>query len=253
MTHSSVGNLDVKLDRNSDVPLGTQLAWKLRGSIAAGLLSAGDRLPGVRELALSAGVNVNTVRSVYGRLAEQGLIVAEHGRGTFVSPAVRDEVELRRLAERTAREASAHGVDPRELAAALYAQPAQRRRGSGSARAGAGGEAGARNALRIRIADLESDLAELDRELVDLGEEPVVGPERPRRRPRGPRILSIQELEAIADDLAARAGERRHRIAEAHRRRRRWQLEEVPRASSVPDHPPELIVNAGTWTLRWKA
>ena len=31
------------------------------------------------------------------------------------------------------------------------------------------------------------------------------------------------------------------------------QLEEVPRASSVPDHPPELIVNAGTWTLRWKA
>src|SRR5207244_2451337 len=141
---------------------GTQLAWKLRGSIAAGLLSAGDRLPGVRELALSAGVNVNTVRSVYGRLAEQGLIVAEHGRGTVVSPAVRAEVELGRLAERPAREAT-------------------------------------------------------------------------------------------ADALAARAGERRHRIAEAQRRHRRWQLEEVPRASSVPDHPPELIVNAGTWTLRWKA
>src|SRR2546421_11337723 len=108
---------DLALERGSDVPLGTQLAWKLRGAIASGLLRPGDRLPAVRELADSAAVNVNTVRAVYGRLADQALIVSEHGRGTFVSESLRDEVALRDLAERTAREASRHGVDPRELAA----------------------------------------------------------------------------------------------------------------------------------------
>ena len=59
---------DLSVDRDSDVPLGTQLAWKLRTAIATGLLQPGERLPGVRELAGAADVNVNTVRSVYARL-----------------------------------------------------------------------------------------------------------------------------------------------------------------------------------------
>ena len=35
-------------------------------------------------MATLAGVNVNTVRTVYGRLEQQGLLSSEHGRGTFV-------------------------------------------------------------------------------------------------------------------------------------------------------------------------
>jgi DNA-binding transcriptional MocR family regulator len=35
-------------------------------------------------MASLAGVNVNTVRTVYGRLEQQGLLSSEHGRGTFV-------------------------------------------------------------------------------------------------------------------------------------------------------------------------
>src|SRR3989442_264553 len=233
MAQRPTGNLDVSLDRDSEVSLGTQLAWKLRGAIASGF-DPGDRLPGVRELAAAAGVNVNTVRAVYGRLAEQGLILSEHGRGTFVSAALRDEVELRRLAERTAREASAHGVDPRELAAALYAQPAGPARRATRRRAAAGGEAGARSALRTRIADLERDLADLEGELAEMGAEPEPEPtpqRRSRRRARGPRILSVEELEQVVDDLAARAGESRHRLAEAHRPERERQLEEPSRAA----------------------
>src|SRR5215208_2455731 len=115
--------LDLRLDRSSDIPLGTQLAWKLRAAIATGRLTPGDRLPGVRELALDAGVNVNTVRAVYARLAEQGVIVSEHGRGTFVGE-VAEQDELVRLADRAAREARRSGIDPRELAALLYAEPA---------------------------------------------------------------------------------------------------------------------------------
>src|SRR6266513_5876302 len=77
------------LARTDDLPLGAQLAWRLRVLIASGQLGPGDRLPGVRELASGTGVNVNTARAVYGRLEEDGLAVSMHGRGTFVSPAVR--------------------------------------------------------------------------------------------------------------------------------------------------------------------
>ena len=49
------------------------------------MLRPGDRLPSVRELARTAGVNVNTVRSVYARLEAEGAVQSEHGRGTFVA------------------------------------------------------------------------------------------------------------------------------------------------------------------------
>jgi GntR family transcriptional regulator len=73
-----------KLDRASGAPLGEQLAGKLKRSIQAGELNPGDKLPSVREMAGLAGVNVNTVRTVYARLEQQGLLSSEHGRGTFV-------------------------------------------------------------------------------------------------------------------------------------------------------------------------
>ena len=71
--------------RVSEVALGTQLIWKLRTLIARGTVPPGAKLPGIREVAESAGVNVNTVRSVFARLEEQGLLTSEHGRGTFVA------------------------------------------------------------------------------------------------------------------------------------------------------------------------
>jgi DNA-binding transcriptional regulator YhcF (GntR family) len=236
--------LDLALDRSSDVPLGTQLVWKLRAAIGAGSLAPGEQLPGVRELALQAGVNVNTARAVYGRLADQGAIVARHGLGTFVSDSPLDEGELRSLAERAADEAARLGVDPRELAAALFAQPARRSPPP---------PAEHRRALRERIAALEGDITSLERDLIELGEEPEPLARPGRRRAARPRILTVAELETVADELLARAGERRHQLAEARQRERRHQLEDTAAPHSVPDTPPELTVTGGTWTLRWKA
>jgi DNA-binding transcriptional regulator YhcF (GntR family) len=39
------------VDRDSDLPVGVQLAWRLRSLIAAGKLGPGEQLPSVRELA----------------------------------------------------------------------------------------------------------------------------------------------------------------------------------------------------------
>jgi DNA-binding transcriptional regulator YhcF (GntR family) len=79
------------LDRESGVPLGVQLTAKLKEAVRAGELEPGDRLPSVRQMATLAGVNVNTVRSVYGRLEQEGLLSSEHGRGTFVRGAPSDD------------------------------------------------------------------------------------------------------------------------------------------------------------------
>jgi GntR family transcriptional regulator len=78
------------LDRESGVPLGAQLAEKLRQHVEKGRLSPGDKLPSVRQMAELAGVNVNTVRTVYARLEQDGVLVSEHGRGTFVGGSSRD-------------------------------------------------------------------------------------------------------------------------------------------------------------------
>jgi GntR family transcriptional regulator len=92
-------SLQGRVDRESGVPLGTQLAERIRAAVAGGHLTEGERLPSVRELAESAGVNVNTVRATYARLEADGAVRSEHGRGTFVAGAsapsrrqVRDQI-----------------------------------------------------------------------------------------------------------------------------------------------------------------
>ena len=46
----------------ADAPIYSQLAEQMRLSIVSGEYTPGERLPPVRELALSAGVNPNTMQ-----------------------------------------------------------------------------------------------------------------------------------------------------------------------------------------------
>ncbi|MGA5272570.1 GntR family transcriptional regulator [Streptomyces cellulosae] len=49
----------------------------------------GDRLPAARALAKERGVQLMTVQSAYGQLRDEGLVLTQQGRGTFVrDPAV---------------------------------------------------------------------------------------------------------------------------------------------------------------------
>ncbi|HEX8074635.1 MAG TPA: GntR family transcriptional regulator [Thermoleophilaceae bacterium] len=247
---------DFALDRSSDVPLGTQLGWKLRGAIAAGRLEPGDRLPAVRELAAAAAVNVNTVRAVYARLADQGVIESQHGRGTFVAPSARDERELRALAERTALDASRRGVDPRELAAILFAGGGAEGEPGGGAEGEAGArpeKPGARRDLRTRIARLERELAEIDQELTLLDEPAPATPAPSKRRHPGARILAVDELEGIHESLAMQVAERRVRLELARDRHRLGERDPARASRSVATRAPEVVVGGGTWTLRWRA
>src|SRR5258705_5698598 len=76
-------NLDV--ERDSDVPISTQIYWQLAYQIESGRLQPGERLAPVRELGAALRVNPNTIRAVYRRLADNGYVLSRHGAGTVVS------------------------------------------------------------------------------------------------------------------------------------------------------------------------
>jgi GntR family transcriptional regulator len=62
------------------------IAEDLRTKIESGELAPGAKLPSERELAQEYGTARNTAREAVRLLTEAGLVVAEHGRGSFVRP-----------------------------------------------------------------------------------------------------------------------------------------------------------------------
>jgi len=71
------------------VALWRQIADQIRLEIVGGKLESGDKLPGELPLAERFGVNRHTVRRAIAALVEEGVLRAEHGRGTFVASARR--------------------------------------------------------------------------------------------------------------------------------------------------------------------
>lgn len=234
--------IDLSVDRDYDLPLGVQLAWKLRALIASGRIAPGDRLPSVRELAERAGVNVNTVRSVYGRLESDGFLVSRHGLGTFAADPSPTTASIEHLAAAAVADARAEGLDPRDLATAIYAAaapdaalpedetpPAPDRSGTGwdddEPPPGSGAAAPdleqesdqpvARRELRRQIAKLESTLSAY-------AEGTRRGSLRPAPKP-GPHVTTVGELERtrnfLVDRLAQLGAEAEHHAAERERAR----------------------------------
>jgi len=72
------------LTRTPDRTLADQLAERFAERIRARLLSAGARLPSVRECARQQGVSPHTVVAAYDKLQAQGLVLARRQRGFFV-------------------------------------------------------------------------------------------------------------------------------------------------------------------------
>jgi DNA-binding GntR family transcriptional regulator len=74
------------IDRDSYEPAYAQLVRILLGQIAAGVFRPGDRVPSEAQLCERYGVSPMTVRRAVNILADQGVVIAEQGRGTFVKP-----------------------------------------------------------------------------------------------------------------------------------------------------------------------
>jgi DNA-binding transcriptional regulator YhcF (GntR family) len=184
MSQAFPSDIDFSVARDGELPIGTQLVWKLRSLIESGALEPGDRLPSVRTLAEAAGVNVNTARSVYGRLEQAGLIRSEQGRGTFVAP----------------QEPMAEPGDRSELLRQIAHLERQllRRPAVASDRRARGRPAGGRlttpeelrqirDGLSARLRDLDAERAEVLRRLAEI-EQPAPEARRSTASLRGARV-----------------------------------------------------------------
>jgi GntR family transcriptional regulator len=88
--------MDIKIDKNSRVPIYDQIKEQVKGLIHAGQITTGDQLPTIRELSVDLSVNFNTVALAYRDLANEGVIITERGKGTFVANTPGDE-EMRTI------------------------------------------------------------------------------------------------------------------------------------------------------------
>jgi DNA-binding transcriptional regulator YhcF (GntR family) len=184
---------DLKIDRDGEIPIGVQLAWALRARIGDKRLLPGQRLPGLRELGEMLGINANTARAVYQRLEQEGLIDSRQGTGTFVAKVTHEPSAVGQIAADAAQEARRTGVDPRQVAAALYVTT------EAPAADAAAQAAERRRELRAQIAALEQTLSEIQAHHPGL----IPAPAKPLRH-AGPRLLSVKELERVRAELVRR-------------------------------------------------
>ena len=70
---------------DNERPIYIQLVEKIRIEIISGKLKSGERIPSVRELALTARVNPNTMQKALMELENEGLVYTERTNGKFVT------------------------------------------------------------------------------------------------------------------------------------------------------------------------
>jgi molybdate-binding protein/DNA-binding transcriptional regulator YhcF (GntR family) len=131
---------NIAISFNSSEAIHKQIANHLRRQIAAGKMSPGDRLPAIRALATSLGLDPGTVARAYRELGQDGIISSQHGsHGSYVSAKAtesnlteRQRERLGALVEKTVLDAINLGYSAEDVETAFTLQLASRRRTSSS-------------------------------------------------------------------------------------------------------------------------
>jgi GntR family transcriptional regulator len=72
-------------DLDNSRPIYLQLMERIQQDIIAGVYKPGDKLPSVRDLALSASVNPNTMQKALSELERSGLVFSQRTSGRFIT------------------------------------------------------------------------------------------------------------------------------------------------------------------------
>ena len=70
---------------DNDRPIYLQLMERIQQDIVSGIYKPGDKLPSVRELALDAAVNPNTMQKALSELDRIGLVYSQRTSGRFIT------------------------------------------------------------------------------------------------------------------------------------------------------------------------
>ena len=86
----------MKWEFKNGIPIYLQIISQIKVMIASGELSAGSKIPPVREMAVEAGVNPNTMQRALTQLEQEGLLYTQRTAGRFVSEDKNVMKELRK-------------------------------------------------------------------------------------------------------------------------------------------------------------
>lgn len=78
-------NIDIKINKESGVPLYLQVKKQIMDLIKGGALKVGNKMPTERELSEKLKVSRNTISTAYNDLEQEGVLKSYQGRGTFVA------------------------------------------------------------------------------------------------------------------------------------------------------------------------
>lgn len=70
---------------SGDRPVYLQIAERIEKAVLSGVYPPGDQIPSVRQLALEAAVNPNTVQHAFTELENQGIILSRGTQGRYVT------------------------------------------------------------------------------------------------------------------------------------------------------------------------
>ena len=77
-----------RIEKDSSIPVGTQVKERIRIGLSLGELRAGDTLPSIRDLESATGIGRAIIRKAYLELEEQGILEIKHGRRVTISESV---------------------------------------------------------------------------------------------------------------------------------------------------------------------
>ena len=111
----------LSINENDNCPIYQQLARQVREQVSKEILKPGDKLPSVRELSESLGINMHTVRRAYLLLRDQGIIDLRLGRKARIAsrnraPVTNDAItEIQVRLEELVTDALLLGMSPEDL------------------------------------------------------------------------------------------------------------------------------------------
>ena len=85
---------------HNEAPIYLQIVENIKMQIAQGALKPGDQVPSVRELAVTAGVNPNTMQKALSELEREGILYSQRTAGRFVADSVTSVEHVREMLSR---------------------------------------------------------------------------------------------------------------------------------------------------------
>ena len=80
---------------DNSAPIYLQIMEQIKVMIARGELAPGDKVPAVRDMALTAGVNPNTMQKALAELEREGVLYSNRTAGRFVAETSGKDINIR--------------------------------------------------------------------------------------------------------------------------------------------------------------